>query len=89
MKHNCTSDREMEMALMWVCSCGEQVQASEEAELLDLVVTDEFAKMLHGFISLTASHQKEVIRYINFLKADKDEIGAMNERIKNTLDRIS
>jgi hypothetical protein len=29
MKHNCTGSREREMSLMWVCSCGEQVQAEE------------------------------------------------------------
>jgi len=29
MKHNCTGAREREMSLMWVCSCGEQVNAEE------------------------------------------------------------
>ena len=44
MKHNCTGAREREMSLMWVCSCGEQVNAeftSEEKHDLEYAINRE------------------------------------------------
>jgi len=41
MKHNCRGAREREMSLMWVCSCGSQVNAEPFTE--DELSTIEFA----------------------------------------------
>jgi hypothetical protein len=48
MKHNCTGAREREMSLMWVCSCGEQVNADE--------FTEDELKLLKWCVDVAQGH---------------------------------